>query len=290
MTASEPASASRTAAAPATGHSVAISRIYRANREQLWRAWTDPAQLTRWFGMSEDARTEAAIDLAVGGAVRITMISAATGERNGMTGTVLACELTRKLVYTWACSGGAAGAPPSRVTVEFRDHPQGSELALLHEQFHSAQERDGHLAGWSTLTDRLRQHLTVTAGDAQPAIRSMAAWFDIPVLDLERACAFYRAVLGVEIAVSSFPGGAVGVLPHGGGAIGGCLVKGGRIPPSDHGGVLLYLDCEGRLDEAVAAVGAHGGAVVTPRHAIGPHGFRAVVRDSEGNMVALHSH
>ncbi len=277
-------------ALPVADHSVTLSRIYRASREQLWRAWTDPAQIARWFGMSEDYRTEAAIELVVGGAVRIAMVSATTGKRGGMTGTVLACEPTRKLVYTWLCSENGAGGRASRVTVEFRDHPQGSELLLLHEQFLSASDRDSHLQGWNALTERLRQHLTAASGDQRAAPRSMAAWFDIPVLDLERACAFYRAVLGIEIAVSSFPGGAVGVLPHGGGTVGGCLVKGGRIAPSDRGGVLLYLDCDGRLDEAINAVGAHGGTVVTPRTAIGPHGFRAIVRDCEGNMVALHSH
>jgi uncharacterized protein len=29
--------------------------------------------------------------------------------------------------------------------------------------------------------------------------------------------------------------------------------------------------------------------VLNPTHAIGPHGFRAIILDSEGNRVALHS-
>ena len=54
-------------------------------------------------------------------------------------------------------------------------------------------------------------------------------------------------------------------------------------------GPLLYLSCQGRLDEAIAAVAPHGGKVLQARHPIGPYGFRAVVLDSEVNRIALHS-
>jgi predicted enzyme related to lactoylglutathione lyase len=53
--------------------------------------------------------------------------------------------------------------------------------------------------------------------------------------------------------------------------------------------MLVYLNAQGRLDEAVAAVVANGGKVIQPKHPIGPHGFRAIIHDSEGNRIALHS-
>jgi len=43
------------------------------------------------------------------------------------------------------------------------------------------------------------------------------------------------------------------------------------------------------LEEAVALVEANGGKIVQPVHPIGPYGFRAIVLDSEGNRIALHS-
>jgi hypothetical protein len=52
---------------------------------------------------------------------------------------------------------------------------------------------------------------------------------------------------------------------------------------------LIYLNCDGRLDAAIAAVEANGGKVLKPKHPIGPYGFRAVILDSEGNRLALHS-
>ena len=53
--------------------------------------------------------------------------------------------------------------------------------------------------------------------------------------------------------------------------------------------MLLYLNAEGRIRDAVGRAGALGGEVLEDTHPIGPHGFRAIVRDSEGNRIALHS-
>jgi predicted enzyme related to lactoylglutathione lyase len=46
---------------------------------------------------------------------------------------------------------------------------------------------------------------------------------------------------------------------------------------------------DGRIRDAVSRTPELGGRVLEPTHAIGPHGFRAVVLDSEGNRIALHS-
>lgn len=113
-------------------------------------------------------------------------------------------------------------------------------------------------------------------------------WCDIPVLDLDRAVQFYSAVLGQEVKKHEFPGTTVGVLPHGEGEVGGCLFMSADETPSATG-AMIYLNANERLDDAIAAVQAHGGRVVIPKHALGPFGWRAIVIDSEGNRVALHS-
>jgi hypothetical protein len=79
---------------------------------------------------------------------------------------------------------------------------------------------------------------------------------------------------------------AVALLLGGAGITTGC--EGHKCEPSQHG-PLLYFNCQGRLDEAVAAVEPNAGKVLQPKHPIGPYGFRAVVLDSEGNRIALHS-
>ncbi len=117
---------------------------------------------------------------------------------------------------------------------------------------------------------------------------NQVVWVDIPVVDLDRAIRFYSAVLGAPVKREDFPGMSIGLLPHEGQDVGGCLHKSDDVKPSDQG-PLIYLNAQGRLDQAVAAVPANGGKVLKPRHQIGPYGFRAVILDSEGNRVALHS-
>ena len=110
-------------------------------------------------------------------------------------------------------------------------------------------------------------------------------WFDLPVTDLKRAMKFYSNVLKAEVKEDR-PG--VAVISHEQGEVSGCLYAKLSTGPSE-GGALLYFNVNGRLDEAVAAAEKHGGRVVKPPHAIGPFGQRAIVMDSEGNRIALHS-
>jgi predicted enzyme related to lactoylglutathione lyase len=113
-------------------------------------------------------------------------------------------------------------------------------------------------------------------------------WVDIPVKDLDRAIRFYSAVLGAPVKKEEFPEMAIGILPHQEGEVGGCLFKRQGEEPSTQG-ALLYLNANGRLDQAIATVEANGGRIIQARQQIGPYGFRAIIQDSEGNRVALHS-
>jgi len=119
------------------------------------------------------------------------------------------------------------------------------------------------------------------------AEKNRAVWFDIPVADLDRAQAFYSTVLAIKVCREEYDGSAFCVFDHKDGN-GGCLVP-SETAIDANGGILLYLNAEGRIRDAVANVDALGGSVIQPIHAIGPHGFRAIVRDSEGNRIALHS-
>jgi hypothetical protein len=123
--------------------------------------------------------------------------------------------------------------------------------------------------------------------------RNQVVWLDVPVTDLDRAIGFYSAVLGNEVRKQTMQGPdgsafSLGLFPHAGEAVGGCLAVMPDSAPSERG-ILVYFNCDGRLDAAVAQVEPHGGKVLEPKHSIGPHGFRAVVKDSEGNRIALHS-
>src|SRR5438093_5787016 len=85
-------------------------------------------------------------------------------------------------------------------------------------------------------------------------VRHQVVWFDIPTRDLDRAVRFYSAVLGIQLKKEQAgPGVAIAMLPHAEGSIGGCLVQNLDARPSESG-PLLYLNTQGRLDEAINAV------------------------------------
>lgn len=142
----------------------------------------------------------------------------------------------------------------------------------------------------TVLEDRPQTHECSTGNQSQA--RNQVVWFDIPVTDVDRSIRFYSAVLGAPAQKQEFQGMTFGLLPNEEGGNGGCLTPGCPTEndnrPSAQG-PLLYFNCQGRLDEAIAAVEPNGGKVLQPRHQIGPYGYLAVVLDSEGNRIALHS-
>ena len=113
-------------------------------------------------------------------------------------------------------------------------------------------------------------------------------WDDIPVVDLEREIALYGAVLASAVTREGGAGFTFAVLAHGGSDVAGGLVPAGDDNAPSPRGPLVYLNVDGRIADAERAVAAHGGRVLQPTQPIGPHGYRAIVADSEGNRVALH--
>ncbi len=114
-------------------------------------------------------------------------------------------------------------------------------------------------------------------------------WFEIFVGDLERAVRFYETVLDIKLRRRTEDDRSLALfasaLEEG---VGGALVRQPGREPTDSG-VLVYLDADGKLDASVARVERAGGRVVVPRKDIGPTGFVALLRDTEGNLVGLHS-
>ncbi len=113
-------------------------------------------------------------------------------------------------------------------------------------------------------------------------------WFELPVLDLARATKFYETVLAVKLKTENFNGTPNAIFPAEDPGVGGSLVKDERRKPNPDGS-LIYLNANGKLDACLARVAAAGGKVVLPRTDIGDPGFIALVIDTEGNQIGLHS-
>ena len=114
-------------------------------------------------------------------------------------------------------------------------------------------------------------------------------WFEIYVQDMERATAFYKSVLQVELQDLKSPGMDMWAFPMDptGPRASGALVKMPGIP-SGGNSTLVYFHCEDCATEASRVVDA-GGRVRKEKFSIGEYGFIALAFDTEGNMFGLHS-
>ncbi|WP_291382574.1 MULTISPECIES: SRPBCC domain-containing protein [Achromobacter] len=134
-----------------------LQRRFDAPVERVWRAWTDPQALMRWFGPAGTQRVLLAeTDVRVGGAYEVGFITADGGEHYA-SGRYQEVALHRRLVFTWAWRD--APQETSLITLDFTSADGGTELAFLQTPFVDEATRDGHENGWSGAMDRLADDL-----------------------------------------------------------------------------------------------------------------------------------
>jgi uncharacterized protein len=120
--------------------------------------------------------------------------------------------------------------------------------------------------------------------------RNAIDWFEIPVRDMDRAQAFYEALLGAPLRRETITGNTLAVFSYGETGIGGCLMAGSNAPAPSTDGTLIYLNAGAELDTVLARVGDAGGRITTPKVQL-PDGMGcfAHITDTEGNRVGLHA-
>lgn len=124
-------------------------------------------------------------------------------------------------------------------------------------------------------------------------MKSAISWFEIPSTDLDRATKFYENIFNVTLIPMDMPSIRMRMFPvedqvNG---IGGAVVhSGGFHKPSLTDGPLIYLNGNPDLQLVLDKVVAAGGSIMVPKTEISPeYGFMAVIIDSEGNRIGLHS-
>jgi uncharacterized protein YndB with AHSA1/START domain len=138
--------------------SLRLTRLIRADREAVFRAWTEPEAMREWFCPEGGTVESAESDLRLGGRYRITMrmpdrVSVATGVYREI-------EPPSRLVFTWSWEEGEGPkGGETVVTVELAERGKATELQLIHEGFATADARDGHEQGWSSALSRLEASL-----------------------------------------------------------------------------------------------------------------------------------
>jgi uncharacterized protein YndB with AHSA1/START domain len=139
--------------------SLEIIRFINAPPARVYKAWTDPAELQRWFG-PEDVRTiKIDADVRVGGKYRWDLLKQ-DGDEWACLGEYRELVPGKKIVFTWKWEDDESWENHnSIVTVEFSARDGGTEVKLTHQQLPSEESRDRHNQGWNSVLDRLEKFL-----------------------------------------------------------------------------------------------------------------------------------
>jgi uncharacterized protein YndB with AHSA1/START domain len=129
-----------------------LERVVASTPQKIFDLWTQPKLMARWMSPYPGVvACEAAADVRVGGAYKLSMESA--GSSCEIEGTYIEVDPPTKLVFTW-CGPPTAGAN-TLVTLNLKPLQTGTKLTLTHEKLPTTEVRQGHAMGWANMLDHL---------------------------------------------------------------------------------------------------------------------------------------
>lgn len=146
-----------------SGIAVQLKQIFPAPREKVFRAWTEPEELKKWWGPAGCILPFAQVDLRVGGQYRFGM-QYPPADIFYLTGTYREIRPPEKLVFTWRWENPDMDKGESLVTVEFRDLGDATEVVLTHQRFPDEAVAAQHNQGWASIFAELNQYVAGKEG------------------------------------------------------------------------------------------------------------------------------
>lgn len=143
---------------------IEVEGEFRAPVDRVWRAWTEPEQLRKWFGAKGGEFSSMEVDVRVGGRWRFEI--ADDGDGGGaLEGTYLSVVPGELLEFSWSHvsrtpSGALEATPTSKVSVAFREEGALTRLTLRHEGIQTNSARRNVGGGWEASFARLAAHTT----------------------------------------------------------------------------------------------------------------------------------
>ena len=124
-------------------------------------------------------------------------------------------------------------------------------------------------------------------------MKNAISWFEIGTNNLDRATKFYETIFNVKLSPLDLPNIKMRMFPLDDmmTEVGGAIVdSGGFHKPSATDGPLIYLNGNPDVQTVLDKVEAAGGKIMVPKTEISPeYGYMAVIVDTEGNRIGLHS-
>ena len=113
---------------------LSMTRRYPVSSDLMFRVWTEPEHLQRWFfELQPGASAHADVDLRVNGAYRVSLHGPGGEIIYAVAGRYQAIEAPAKLVMSWRWEAPPMDNVDTVVTVTFTDLGHETEVAVIHE-------------------------------------------------------------------------------------------------------------------------------------------------------------
>jgi uncharacterized protein YndB with AHSA1/START domain len=145
-----------------TDEQILITREFDAPRHLVYRAWTEPDLIRRWWHANRGEVSSIEVDLRVGGQWRYVMVARGDFEV-GFHGEYRELVPDERIVYTEVYEGAPEAA--ALTTITFEDAGDGGTLVTMLVQHERAEHRDAHID--SGMEDGLQDALVLLEGVAR---------------------------------------------------------------------------------------------------------------------------
>ena len=140
-----------------------IDRVIRAPRPRVWKAWTDPLDLARWWLPEPTHCRVEQLDVVPGGAFVTSMSDDGTAFGPHLDACFVVVEPGERIMFTNALDSRWRPAKPAPVAmaaeITFGDHPQGTDYRIVVRHTDAGSrarhEQLGFADGWGTVTAQL---------------------------------------------------------------------------------------------------------------------------------------
>ncbi|MGO9607661.1 MAG: SRPBCC domain-containing protein [Candidatus Binataceae bacterium] len=137
-----------------------ITRVFDAPRSLVFKAWTQPDHLLRWWGPRGYTTSISEMDVRPGGAYRFRMRSG-EGIDHYWYGVFREIVEPERIVWTCILEGpdGKSISAETLLTVTLEEHEGKTKLTLHQAVFGTVEVRAAHSNGWSDAMDRLAEYV-----------------------------------------------------------------------------------------------------------------------------------
>lgn len=150
-------------AAPPADRVLVLTRLLDAPRALVFRVWTQPEHIVRWWGPRGFALAHCDMEPRPGGKYRFCMRERGHKD-HWLHGVYREISPPEKLSFTfvWERDDGSE-SPETLVTVTLDEEGAKTRLTLHQAVFETVEIRDGHRGGWSDSLDMLTEYLAEAA-------------------------------------------------------------------------------------------------------------------------------